>query len=1234
MSRELKRKRSNDSVLREVKNRKPINFMVSARVLWVALCLSGAALQAADNSPWIKIGKAELHPTRILARFEPGRTPADVEVAPLLAELGLTIRREYKLVPGLVVFDEVAGQVRPQAVVVPPDPEAKGRLLQERIARLRDSGLFRYVEPSGISRLNRNPTDARFVDGTLWGLRNIGIGGGIVGADIGASQAWDITTGSTNVIVAVNDTGIRYTHQDLASQMWRNAGEIPDDGIDNDGNGFVDDVFGADILDGTGNPMDFDDHGTHVAGTIGAAANSFPHVGVNWQVRLMAVRWLSSVGGSNDDAIAAMEYAVANGAHIVNGSYAGYLFSQAVLDSIIAARDSGVLFVVAASNEGNDNDGEFSAFPASYDAENIIAVAALDRADQIADFSNYGLTTVDLGAPGVDIFSTFSSSDNAYSTISGTSMASPHVAGVAALVLAQFPSASLLELRERLLQTAVPLTSLNGRTVTGGRVNAHKALSATPDGELEVLVTPPGGSTLLAGTPQPIFVHVSDLFSVTGATVTGVNAALGINLTFNDTGAAPDEAADDAIYSAMLDVPSGVTSFTLEITVEALEKQTLTVTVEYNVQPPPPNDDFINAIKIPAAGARLSSNNQLATIEAGEPMHADVTTVSGTLWWTWSPGSDNRALVDTAGSSFDTVVAVYTGDSIVDLQEIAAADDVDGHRQAYVLWDAVAGETYRIVVGGADEGQRGSIQLRVQPNGLPDVTPPSVVFVTPSGLITTEPTLIVEGTASDPEPDASGVVQVLVRVNDELTGRSAQGTTNWMAPVQLQIGVNTVQATAVDGAGNRGPSRQITVTYMPQDPANDHFANAEMLTDAAGTVMWASFRATREVGEPLHADNRGGSSVWGRWTAPDDGTLTLDTAGSAFDTLLGVYTGERVNALTTVAANDDDPSTGANSSMVSLGVQSNMTYHIAVDGYAGAQGQINLTYTFSSGALYDIVINAEPGGSALPESGIFSSGLPLTVTATADPGFLFAGWTGDLESADNPLVFTPSQDLTITATFERRLLTDDFETGGFNTALDYDFSPEGSAAAWLVQTNHVAMGDYAAGSGTIGHGQQSILQLTETLDAGVGSFSLKVSSEGSWDGLEFYLNGLRQRKWTGEVPWQTYEFHVPAGTNTFAWRYVKDLTLSAGLDSAFIDNLLLPTATAEESAPQLKVSYKPGGTLLELRGLPDRVYYLQTSPNLRDWQTISTNLAINGVARINDPTVGQGPARYYRALKP
>lgn len=272
------------------------------------------------------------------------------------------------------------------------------------------------------------------------------------GADINVTNAWDITVGSTNVIVAVLDSGIRYTHLDLASQMWRNPGEIPGDGIDNDGDGFVDNVFGINALTGSGDPNDDNGHGTHVAGTIGAAANNDqPHVGVAWNVRLMAIKAADAQGFLTSSAIiAGVDFAILKGAKIINCSFGGYLFSQAEFDAFLRARNAGVLVVAAAGGDGINTD-LFAHYPSSFQLDNIISVAALDRRDGLASFSNYGRTNVHLGAPGVEILSTDNAADNAYRSLDGTSMASPHVAGVAALVFSLTNTMTYSEVRNRIL---------------------------------------------------------------------------------------------------------------------------------------------------------------------------------------------------------------------------------------------------------------------------------------------------------------------------------------------------------------------------------------------------------------------------------------------------------------------------------------------------------------------------------------------------------------------------------------------------------------------------------------------------------------------------------------------------------------------------------------------------------------------------------------------------------------
>lgn len=353
--------------------------------------------------------------------------------------------------------------------------------LKERIQELRDTGLFEYVEPDYILTASATPADAAFADGRLWGLRNTGQDGGKSGSDIEAVQAWDQTKGSANVVVGVIDSGIRYTHQDLEGNMWVNTDEIPDNGIDDDDNGYVDDVHGMNAIDGSGDPMDDNDHGSHCAGTIGATANGGgPHVGVAWNVSLMALKFLSATGrGSTSNAIECIDYAIDQGVDILNNSWGGGSYSQALYDAINRTKDAGILFVVAAGNDGKNNDSRPS-YPANYAVSNIISVVALDRNDKLASFSNYGASLTHLGAPGVEIYSCTAASDTSYSIFKGTSMAAPHVSGVAALVKSKFPNLTVSQLKARLLDNTRPVASLTGKTVTGGAVSAKRALDNVP----------------------------------------------------------------------------------------------------------------------------------------------------------------------------------------------------------------------------------------------------------------------------------------------------------------------------------------------------------------------------------------------------------------------------------------------------------------------------------------------------------------------------------------------------------------------------------------------------------------------------------------------------------------------------------------------------------------------------------------------------------------------------------
>jgi Ca2+-binding RTX toxin-like protein len=347
-----------------------------------------------------------------------------------------------------------------------------GRWLQSQSGVLS----FSQDQPVSLSRLSNDPSFSQ-----LWGLENLGGGGRVADADIDAPAAWDVTTGSSSVVVGIIDTGIDYNHPDLAANVWTNPGETAGDGLDNDGNGFVDDIHGWDFFNEDNNPFDDNGHGTHVAGTIGAVGNNgVGVVGVNWNVKLMGLKFLSGSGsGFTSDAIRSINYATMmreRGVNVVatNNSWGGGGYDSAMENAIRAAGDQGVLFVAAAGNDGaNLETGGF--YPASYSLDSIVSVASTTSSDTLSSFSNSGVTKVDLGAPGSSIYSTLPG--NTYGTYSGTSMATPHVAGVVALAAAQFPGATHLQLKQAVMDSGDSLAALAGKTVSGKRLNAAATLA-------------------------------------------------------------------------------------------------------------------------------------------------------------------------------------------------------------------------------------------------------------------------------------------------------------------------------------------------------------------------------------------------------------------------------------------------------------------------------------------------------------------------------------------------------------------------------------------------------------------------------------------------------------------------------------------------------------------------------------------------------------------------------------
>lgn len=432
-------------------------------VLGLAVLSQAAFAKMAENAPFV--------PGEVLVKVKPGLMGRFLAKKSLL---GAEVKKELNLVSG-------------NYFLLKSNQKSTSALVNE----LESLPEVFYAEPNYLYSINgfesSAPVDPMY--GKLWGLKNTGANEpdkngnisttpGVANADIGAEKAWSITRGSKKVVVAVIDTGIDYNHPDLKNNMWVNEKEIPGNGIDDDGNGYIDDIHGWNAEKDNGNPMDGNAHGTHCAGTIGAEHNNDNGVaGVMSDVRLMAVKFLSDSGsGSLADAVEAIDYATKMNVDIMSNSWGGGGYSQTLFDSITAAKNKGIVFVAAAGNDNSNNDSRPS-YPAGYQVDNVISVASHTAQDTVSSFSNFGKRSVHVAAPGSNILST--TPGDKYKVFSGTSMATPHVSGVIGLLIAETGRMPVLDIRERLMATTVPVATYRKTTAAGGRVNAYNFLTDT-----------------------------------------------------------------------------------------------------------------------------------------------------------------------------------------------------------------------------------------------------------------------------------------------------------------------------------------------------------------------------------------------------------------------------------------------------------------------------------------------------------------------------------------------------------------------------------------------------------------------------------------------------------------------------------------------------------------------------------------------------------------------------------
>lgn len=413
----------------------------------------------------------------VLVKFRPGVALADIKK--IAEKNNDRLEDEIETVKGLVSIDDL--------------DNADAKKVAEQYAQMTD--LVVYAEPNFEIKLSdpanvsapvsdfdaseydpAMPNDPMFAE--QWALNNTGQNGGKEKAHVDALKAWLKTKGSDKVVVAVLDTGVDFTHGDLISNIWFRPDNIPQ--YTDDELGTFNDEKGFNAQDNISDPMDDNGHGTHCAGIIGAEGNNDKGIaGINWNVQIMPLKFLGRGGfGSTKDAIEAINYAVDRkqkgvNIRVISASWGSTQYSKALEDSIRAANEAGILFVAAAGNDGSSNDKR-AHYPSNYDLPNVISVAAMDRSDQMASFSNFGAKTVHIAAPGKDILSTWL--NDQYREASGTSMATPYVSGVAGLMLAAEPDLTVAKLRERLLKSTDKLDNLSDKVQSGGRLNAAKAL--------------------------------------------------------------------------------------------------------------------------------------------------------------------------------------------------------------------------------------------------------------------------------------------------------------------------------------------------------------------------------------------------------------------------------------------------------------------------------------------------------------------------------------------------------------------------------------------------------------------------------------------------------------------------------------------------------------------------------------------------------------------------------------
>ncbi len=973
-------------------------------------------------------------------------------------------------------------------------PDADVKSVPEALdALMADGLLIEYVEPDYVYHAFITPDDSLF--DSQWNHNNTGQDGGLVDTDIDAPEGWDILNDASGVIVAINDTGVLYTHEDLAGNMWVNPGEIPADGIDNDGNGIIDDIHGLNAIDNTGNPLDDNGHGTHVAGIIGAIGNNGIGVaGVAWNVQLMALKFLSASGsGTLSDIIRCIDYARVNGADIMNNSWGGGGFSNSLRDAIVRARDAGIIFVAAAGNEANDNDVNPS-YPASYDLGNILSVASLTRRNALSSFTNFGSSTVDLAAPGSDILSTYNDSDSSYIALSGTSMATPNISGILALLKAHFPGVNYLSLIDRILAGADSITDMKGTSVTGGRANLQRSLSLDEVQEFPRIVQ-----------------GLSDRGAILGDSVAfSVIATGGEPLAYNWT-------KDDQVLP-------GENSATLNLTeISAEQAGIYEVTVSNSAGSTSnraslfigaPSTALREALDDPSINWITLGNAEWTaqTLITSDGVDAGVSGAIGNL-------QKSRLQTTVTGPGVISFFWKVSSERFFDFLDFY----IDGKLQNFIHGETPwAPQTYEVGAGihilewiydkdlflalGNDAGYLDRFLFEADSFTPPTITrnPESVVILAGADV-----TFSVEAEGSQPlsyqwgkngTPIGGATQSTLVLTN---VGVSDEG--------DYTVTVSNVAGTATSAAARLTVSTIIDpplIVIQPQDLIAITGSTAALTVVVEGTtpLLYSWFKDSQ-----ILKDTNASSLVFDNVGQQDEGDYLVfirNSAGSVISATASLSVVEALIApIITRQPQSLDVVQGITATFtVVAGGNPPLSYQWFKDG-AAISDQINSSLTITS---------AQPG-----DAGVY------TVTIT------------------NPFGSTASAPAFLTVEASSSSISEALDN------LEQAWSTTGNAL-WFFQNAVSRDGEDALQSGAL-TGLQSSAIHTTIIGAGQISFYWKVSSEQNLDLLNFYINDILMDSISGILDWRLATFEVSEGINDLRWEYQKNLSQSAGQDAGWVD---------------------------------------------------------------------------------